>query len=55
MGISTEKKKHSFNYQLLYRRACLVIYDIISIVASSFLALLVRYEFSLNSIPYYLL
>ena len=40
-----------FNFKILYRRTALVIYDIISIVASSVLALLIRYEFSYGVIP----
>ncbi|SCY13526.1 NDP-sugar epimerase, includes UDP-GlcNAc-inverting 4,6-dehydratase FlaA1 and capsular polysaccharide biosynthesis protein EpsC [Lachnospiraceae bacterium XBB2008] len=40
-----------FNVKILYRRTALVIYDIISIVASSVLAILIRYEFSYGVIP----
>ena len=40
-----------FNVKILYRRTALVIYDIISIVASSVLAILIRYEFSYGIIP----
>ncbi len=40
-----------FNFKILYRRTALVIYDIISIVASSALALLIRFEFSYGVIP----
>ena len=44
----TDRK--TFNYQLLYRRTALVAYDIISIVAASFLAILFRYDFKLNDV-----
>jgi FlaA1/EpsC-like NDP-sugar epimerase len=44
-------KKEPFNYQKLYRRIGLIIYDIICIVGASFLAILIRYEFSIGSIP----
>ncbi len=40
-----------FNFKILYRRTALVIYDIISIISSAFLALLIRYEFSFGVIP----
>ncbi len=42
-----------FNFKILYRRTALVIYDVISIMASAFLALLIRYEFSFNAVPYH--
>ena len=44
-------KKKYFNYQLLYRRTALVVYDILSITASSFLALLLRYDMHVDAIP----
>ena len=50
-----KKVKRPFNYQLFYRRTALVIYDIISVVAASFLSLLVRYEFRIDSIPQHFL
>lgn len=40
-----------FNFKILYRRTALVVYDIVSIIASAYLALLIRYEFSFNSVP----
>jgi len=43
--------KKPFNFQLLYRRLCLVIYDTGSILAASFLAITMRYEFALDVIP----
>lgn len=45
----TEKKV--FNVKLLYRRTALIIYDIISVVAASYLALLMRYSFDMSEIP----
>ena len=51
MQTNKERKKSKFNYALLYRRTFLVIYDIISVVTAGFLALVLRYEFSLNAIP----
>jgi FlaA1/EpsC-like NDP-sugar epimerase len=44
-------KKEPFNFQKLYRRIGLILYDVICIVGASFLALLFRYEFSFSSIP----
>ena len=44
------KKKFIINYQKFYRRTALIAYDIISIVASSFLALLFRYDFNLGEV-----
>lgn len=46
-----KKKRKPFNVKLFYRRTCLVIYDIISIVLASYLAILVRYEFHVDDIP----
>ncbi|MDD6203091.1 MAG: nucleoside-diphosphate sugar epimerase/dehydratase [Lachnospiraceae bacterium] len=47
------KQKRSFNYQLFYRRICLMIYDVGAILLSSFLAIAMRYEFDLEMIPDY--
>ncbi len=44
------KDKKSFNYQLFYRRTALIAYDIISVVAASFLAILIRYDFKLDQV-----
>ena len=44
-------KKEPFNFQKLYRRIGLIIYDVIGITGASFLAILIRYEFSIGSIP----
>lgn len=46
-----KKEKKNVNYQLLLRRICLVILDIVLIISSSLLALITRFEFSLNMIP----
>ena len=43
--------KKTFNYQLLYRRTCLIIYDIASVLIASFFAIALRYEFELDMIP----
>lgn len=47
--------KKVFNYKLFYRRTCLVIYDVASILVASFLAIAMRYEFDLEAIPEYFL
>lgn len=44
-------KKKEINYQLLIRRICLIVLDIICIIAASILALLTRYEFDFSQIP----
>ena len=49
------RKKEPFNFQKLYRRIGLIIYDIISIIVASYVAILMRYEFSLDEIPEYFL
>lgn len=46
-----KQAKQPFNVKKLYRRTALVIYDIISIVACSYLAILIRYEFQMDQIP----
>ena len=46
-----EKKRKPFNAKLFYRRTCLIIYDIISVVIASYMAILWRYDFHLDSIP----
>ncbi|MBQ7840736.1 MAG: polysaccharide biosynthesis protein [Lachnospiraceae bacterium] len=45
-----DKKKKPFNYQLFYRRTALIVYDIISVIATSFLAILFRYDFQLDAV-----
>jgi len=51
MQVSKDIRKSKFNYALLYRRTCLIVYDIISVIAASFLAILIRYEFAVDAIP----
>ena len=46
-----KKIKTGFNKAKFYRRLVLVIYDIISIVAASYLAVLIRYEFHISNVP----
>ena len=46
-----EREKKSFNYKLFYRRACLIIYDIISVIFASYMAVVIRYEFHLDTVP----
>lgn len=49
-------KNHKiFNHQLFYRRTCLIIYDIVSVLVASFFALTMRYEFEYEMIPEYFL
>ena len=43
--------KKVINAKLLYRRTFLIIYDVISIVAASYLAILMRFEFEWDAIP----
>ncbi len=45
--------KKIFNYKLFYRRICLIIYDVASVLVASFFAIAMRYEFNLNVIPKY--
>lgn len=47
-----KKEKTPFNYKLLYRQTALITYDIISVVCASYLALIMRYEFSFSAVPY---
>ncbi len=46
-----KKKKNPFDVKLFYRKTCLVIYDIISVIGASYLALLMRYSFDISEIP----
>ena len=46
-----EKTRKPFNAKLFYRRTCLIIYDIISIVLAGYVAILWRYDFHLDEIP----
>ena len=43
--------KRPFNVKLFYRRTCLVIYDVISIIFASYMAVMIRYEFRLDEVP----
>ncbi|MGL5259877.1 MAG: polysaccharide biosynthesis protein, partial [Lachnospiraceae bacterium] len=47
--------KKILNYKLLYRRTCLIVYDIASILLASFFAIAMRYEFEYDMIPDYFL
>ena len=51
MKAKEKKNTRHFNYQLFYRRTALIIYDILSVTASSFLAILLRYDMHLDEIP----
>ncbi len=46
-----KEKKHPFNVKLFYRRTALIIYDVISVILASYLAIIARYEFHIDSIP----
>ena len=46
MSEESKNVKKTFNVKLLYRRTCLIIYDIISVIGASYLALLMRYNFN---------
>lgn len=46
-----KKERKPFNVKLFYRRTCLIIYDIISIIVASYMAVLIRYEFHLDTVP----
>jgi len=45
-----KKDNLNFNYAKFYRRLVLIIYDIISIIAASYIAILMRFEFRLDSV-----
>ena len=45
-----DKKKEPFNYQKLYRRAVLIIYDVISVILVSFIPVLMRYDLDLDQV-----
>ncbi len=44
-------KKSKFNYQKLYRRTALIVYDVLSVIMASYLAILLRYDLQLDAIP----
>lgn len=50
-----KNERKPFNVKLFYRRTCLIIYDIISIIFASYIAVLIRYEFHLGQVPDYFL
>lgn len=50
-----KQRNRVFNTKLFYRRTSLIIYDIAAVLLSSFLAIAIRYEFALDSIPEYFL
>ncbi len=45
-----KKEQTKVNYTKLYRQIALVIYDVISIIAASYLAILLRYEFRFSEV-----
>ena len=50
--MATDKKeKQPFNVKKFYRRTALIIYDILSVILASALAILVRYELQIDNIP----
>lgn len=50
------KRKNPFNFQLLYRRACLIVYDILGVCFSSGLAIVLRFlDDGMSAIPDYFL
>ncbi len=53
MSEENMKTKKPFNAKLFYRRTCLIIYDIISVILASYVALLMRYNFEMVEIPDY--
>ena len=46
-----KNRKPGFNAAKFYRRLVLIIYDIISVIAASYLAVLIRYDFNISSVP----
>ena len=53
MSEERKRERKPFNAKLFYRRTCLIIYDVISVVGASYLALLMRYSFDVSAIPGY--
>ena len=49
--MGNNKKQTGFNAAKFYRRLVLIIYDIISIIVASYLAVLVRYDFHITNVP----
>ena len=50
-----QQNKKPFNYAKFWRRTALILYDVLSVIAASFLALVIRYEFRISDIPDYFL
>ena len=50
-----QPNKKPFNYAKFWRRTALIIYDVLSVIAASFLSLVIRYEFRISDIPDYFL
>ena len=48
---NTAPLRKPFNYKLFWRRTALMIYDVISVILASYLAIIVRYNFRLDEIP----
>ncbi|WP_044913843.1 polysaccharide biosynthesis protein [Butyrivibrio sp. WCE2006] len=48
--MNSEKKP--FNFAKFYRRVGLIVYDVLSIIIASYMALLMRYEFNIDLVPY---
>lgn len=46
-----KKQRKPFNVKLFYRRTCLIVYDIISVILASYMALIMRYGFEMSEIP----
>ncbi|MDE7019237.1 MAG: polysaccharide biosynthesis protein [Lachnospiraceae bacterium] len=46
-----KKKRKPFNVKLFYRRTALIIYDVISVILASYLAILLRYDLHIGEIP----
>ena len=55
MSNNKEKGEKPFNYMKMQRRIGLIVYDILSVMAASFLAILFRFEFHMDQIPDYFL
>ena len=51
MNEETKKQRKPFNVKLFYRRTCLIVYDIISVILASYMALIMRYGFEMSEIP----
>ncbi len=45
-------EKNPFNFAKFYRRTGLIVYDVLSIIIASYFAILMRYEFNIDLVPY---